>query len=234
MGWVRAKAGFILGTPLFDLVKKAAAEDSLTQLTPVIEKQASLTPFTAAAVMRIIELANEGVFDKTASLEICKLLLLKSVFDTMSLTKLRTVETAEAEFRNASKSRSNGYPYYQMRPIRDGPHQNPETYITPNFLAECLARCIELNWDDLAMRFSPIIAANIAQRQPTFLSLLPRYQELALAVLEAYLEKQVGKEPGGAEAYSGQGLVRCSCGDCADLNRFLKGGQRVWSLRAAE
>ncbi|KAK4671570.1 hypothetical protein QC764_0096600 [Podospora pseudoanserina] len=141
----------------------AAAEDSLT---PVIEKQASLTPFAAAAVMRIIELANEGVSDKTASLEICKLLLLKSVFDTMSLTKLRTVETAEAEFRNASKSRSNGYPYYQMRPIRDGPHQNPETYITPNFLAECLARCIELNWDDLAMRFSPIIVANIAQVPP--------------------------------------------------------------------
>lgn len=116
--------------------------------------------------MRIIELANEGVFDKTASLEICKLLLLKSVFDTMSLTKLQTVETAEAEFRNASKSRSNGYPYYQMRPIRDGPHQNPETYITPNLLAECLARCIELNWDDLAMRFSPKIVANTAQVPP--------------------------------------------------------------------
>ena len=199
--------------------------------------------------MRIIHFATEGVFDKAVTLELCRPLL-KSVLDVFGVTNLRTKGGAESSY-NASKTRSWKHPESEAL----GSHQHPEMFINPSLLAECLARCIQLNWDDLSMRFSLKIVAKIAEVPPVefrhlwipfvreLISTLDpanvplstlRYQELARAILEAYLDKQVGMEPSGAADYSGQGPVHCSCSDCWSLDRFLESGERVWRFSAVK
>ncbi|KAK0724019.1 hypothetical protein B0T21DRAFT_395412 [Apiosordaria backusii] len=133
-----------------------------TKLIPVIEKQASLTPFALNALMRVICLATEDAFDKAVTLQLCKPLL-SSVLDIFCVTNLRTKEAVESSY-NAPKTRS--WNYWEMDAAQKGPHQHPEMYISPSLLAECLTRCIQLNWDDLARRFSLKIVAKIAQVPP--------------------------------------------------------------------
>jgi hypothetical protein len=126
-------------------------------------------------------------------------------------------------------------------------------FISASLLAECLARCIQFNWDDLARLFSLKLAAKTVDVPPVEFHYLwipfvrelistldaaniplstPRYQELACAILEAYLDKEVGMEPSGAADYSGLGPVYCNCSDCGDLNRFLASGEKVWHFSA--
>lgn len=128
-------------------------------------------------------------------------------------------------------------------------------HISPSLLAECFTRCIQVSWDDLARRLCLRIIADISQVPsdefhflwiPLVRELIsaldaanvplstPRYREVARAILETYLEKQVGMEPSGASDYSGQGPVGCSCNDCVVLNAFLASGQRTWEFTAAE
>jgi len=204
--------------------------------------------------MQMIYFATtESFFDKTITLQLCKPLL-KSVLDALVVTKLRTKEGTEAEY-NALKSLGCAQPQF-LAFTRDGLHTKPEMFIGPAVLADCLTRCIQLDWDDLARLFSLKLAATIIDAPPVELRCLwvpfvreliynlnatnvplstPRYHELACSILEAYLDKGVGMEPSGAEDYSGQGPAPYSCADCADcadLNRFLASGERVWHFFA--
>ncbi|KAK4196597.1 hypothetical protein QBC40DRAFT_268358 [Triangularia verruculosa] len=212
------KATIACGSAIVTMVKEYHDIEYLkTRLIPAIEKQVALTPFALSALMRIV-----SVFDEAITVELCEPLL-RSALDILSVTKLRTKEAAEVEY-NASKTRS--YSWRDMGTVRNCAHQHPEMYINAELLAHCLARCVQLKWDDLARRLSLKVVSEIAQVPPAEYHYLwipfvreliskldsvdvplstPRYQQVALAIFEAYLEKQVGKEPTGEQDYSGQG-----------------------------
>lgn len=240
------------GSAIVDMVKEYRDIEYLkTSLVPVIQKQAPLTPFALGALMRILHFETKGFFDKAVTLELCKPLL-KSVLDVMDVANLRTKEGVQPEYKTSKKARNWDY-HGLLASSQDGPHAKPETFISANLLAECLGRCIQFGWDDLASLFSLKLAAKIVDVPrvefhhlwlPFVRELIstlgaanvplstPRYQELARAILEAYLDKEVGKEPSGATDYSGLGPVSCSCADCGDLNRFLASGEKVWRFPA--
>lgn len=203
--------------------------------------------------MRIIFFATtEPVFDKDVALGLCKPLL-KSVLEAMCINRLRTKEGTEEAYKIAETRKTHAEIYGYRR---TGPHTQPETLIDSNVLADCLTRCIQFGWDDLARLFSLKVAADIADVPPEEYRHLwipfarhlirhldaanvplstPRYQQLMCAIFEAYLDKQVRIEPSGEEDYSGYGPVSCrACPECTEMNRFLASGERVWHFFAGK
>ncbi|KAK0641423.1 hypothetical protein B0T16DRAFT_214481 [Cercophora newfieldiana] len=245
------------GKAIVDMIKEYRDLDHIKngELSSVIEQQAKLVPFSLSALLQILQFAKQEVFDKAATLEFCKPLL-ASVLNNLDASTLITKEGAEAEYAASKPHGSDRFNWHQMNQhARSRPDQAREKFITPDLLSGCLARCIEAGWDDLAMRFCLKIAAKADSIPPVefhhlwvpFVRQLittldeanvplstPRYQQLACSILEAYLDKYVGREPTGAVDYSGQGPVSCTCGDCCSLNSFLASGERTWSFSAVK
>lgn len=103
---------------------------------------------------------------------------------------------------------------------------SPGTYIHPDFLAEFLTPCLQLNWPDLSLQFcqkvadqiSSVPGYEIALLWVRFLELLigvleganvplstPQYRSFATVILEAYLGRYVRTEPSLVSDYSGHG-----------------------------
>ncbi|KAK3379221.1 hypothetical protein B0T24DRAFT_545961 [Lasiosphaeria ovina] len=221
------------------------------RLIPVIEKRVSLTPFALAALLRFTSFAAEGIFEMPVSLELCKPLL-KSVVNAMDVTTIRTKDGTAV---TPTTMKAQRYDYYQVQAYaRDGPPQNRQLFISPGLLAECFALSIQFDWDDLPMLLSfkivsqvdaipltefrhlwiPFIRELISTLNANNVSLsTPQYQEIARAILEAYLDRHVGKEPSGQVNYR-QSPVRCSCADCRLLNGFLQSNERTWRFPAGK
>ena len=203
--------------------------------------------------MRFTDFAVDGVFETPASLALCKPLL-KSVIDAIDVTALHA-EDGTAVTSTAPKVPRYDYDYHQVQAYAGGgPHQGHQLSIRPGLLAECFTRCIQCGWDDLAMLLSfkiitkvdaipttefhrlwvpfvrDLISALDAQKVPLS---TPRYREVACAVLEAYLDKHVGKEPSGAVDYR-EKPIGCKCGDCSRLNQFLQSNERTWRFPAGK
>jgi len=172
----------------------------------------------------------------------------------MDISALRTQNGAAASF--AAEKPHFSYDWRRSEAYaRNGPHKKPQMFILPEILAACLARCIKYGWDDLAMLLSlkivskadtiplvefhylwiPFVRELISTLDKASIPLsTPRYQEIACAIFESYLNRQVGKEPSGAVDYSGQGPVACSCRECPAINRFLQSGERTWRYSAVK
>jgi len=200
-------------------------------LIPIIEQRVSVaTAFTLAALLSVIDLATQGVFEKATSLALCKPLL-KSAISAMDITTLRTKDTPVGTATSVAALEAQRY---NTRPAYDyGTNTNkiPEQFVHPSLLPHLFSRCIEFKWDDLSMLLSLKIADGMDSSTPAlvntnttsasaipgpqyrglwipFLRQLipvleshsiplstPRYQQLACAILESYLDGHVGKEP---------------------------------------
>ncbi|KAK0716376.1 hypothetical protein B0H67DRAFT_684362 [Lasiosphaeris hirsuta] len=215
-----------------------------TRLVPMIEKRAASTPFVLAAILQFIRFAEMGIFEQPAGLELCKPLL-KSAINAMDIATLRTKEGATAAFTNL-KAQKLDYRHVQAF-SRDHMRQISQSF-EPSALAECFSRCIQFDWDSLSTSLSVKIVAKVNDIPPTefrhlwipfiheLISTLnannvslssSRYQEMACAILEAYLDRHVGKEPSGEVNYR-QSPVGCHCADCSRLNLFLQSNERIW------
>ncbi|KAK4449744.1 hypothetical protein QBC34DRAFT_494211 [Podospora aff. communis PSN243] len=215
----------------------------------IISNKAGLSPFALSAVVTTIESAGQGIFDEATTLELCKPLL-QNVLASLNLTWLVTFDKTAAPKSKSSTTQGSGYGHHQP-PSRPA-HIQPNLYITPELLARCFGACIQRGWDDLVTLLSSRIVAqagNIppAQFRPLWIPFLCHLitrlesarcplstswcQELACAIMTAYLTKYIGKEPlRGAD--NRKPPVSCTCADCQALNRFLQSNERVWRFPA--
>ncbi|KAK3368820.1 hypothetical protein B0T24DRAFT_533126 [Lasiosphaeria ovina] len=226
-----------------------------TKLIPAIEKRATLTPFALAALLKCISFTERGADQMpvhTAVLELCKPLL-KSVIDSMDVGTLRS-KNGVAQTATATKVQRYGY-YQTYGHGREEP-QALEFFISPSLLAECVSRCILLDWDESSMLLCrrvvdraglipvpefrhlwiPFIHRLMSTLDENRVPLLtPCYQEVACAILELYLDVAVGKEPSGEVNYRQSPInPNCYCTDCPAMDRFLASNQREWQFPAAE
>ncbi|KAK0718024.1 hypothetical protein B0T26DRAFT_830139 [Lasiosphaeria miniovina] len=244
------------GSALATMVEEYHDLDYLsTKLIPAIEKRAALTPFALAAFLKCVSFADRGADQMpvhTAVLELCKPLL-ESVINSMDVGTLRSKNGAA---QTAATTKAQRYSYYQEYRYSRSEPQALEFLISPSLLAECVSRCIQLGWNESSM----LLCRRIVDRAglipvPEFRHLwipfihrlmstleenrvplsTPRYQEVACAILELYLDVAVGKEPSGEVNYSQRPVnPNCYCTDCPAMDRFLASNQREWQFPAAE
>ncbi|KAK1760379.1 hypothetical protein QBC47DRAFT_366986 [Echria macrotheca] len=210
---------------------------------PLIQEKILSTPFALEAVLALLSYANTGLLDKQTTLELCYPLL-KSVLEAMSPSTLLGKKAEEYRAaKQGQQSYRGGFSYVRSE-YREA--LSATRFIYPALLAKGLNYCIQFGWDELVRLFALKVTANIkdippgefgdlwvafvrelmpALEEANLLS-LPRYRELACAILEAYLDKYVGMEQAGVKP------VSCDCPDCTDLNRFLASAETEWLLNA--
>lgn len=220
----------------------------MQSFVPVLQKQARLTPFAMAALLRVMKLASEGKLEKAATVETCKAVL-KTVLDSMEVSQLISKDGTTASLKDLQTSRPG---YAQVQDF--GSRLKLAFYLSPELLHACVALCIRHKWDDLATLVSTKIIASVDRIPaaefrhlwiPFLRQLIPtlvekkvplstsQYQDLAKAILETFTNKFVGQEPSGA-VDNRQKPVSCSCADCQPLNRFLTSNQTVGRFPLAE
>ncbi|KAK4446588.1 hypothetical protein QBC34DRAFT_496868 [Podospora aff. communis PSN243] len=213
-----------------------------TRVIPLVAAKVNhYTPFSLAVLERILMSAFAGTFDLTETLDICKPVM-KSIVALLDLSNLRTEAGLRQETEAANKARriqyghTPGFNLLQLTKI-----------LGPRRLAVFLEHCLRCG-DELAMQLSFKIVAGIdkipfTEFRPFWVPFVrflvtslenrnvplgtPRYQQLACAILEAYVARCVGREPTG-RVNNCQNPVLCSCKDCHHLNAFLMSHEQVW------
>jgi len=205
-------------------------------------------------MMRFLDYVKEGVFETSTSLDLSKILL-RSILDAMDVTTLRSVEGVRAATAAATaKAPRYDYSSYSRGPAGQMEQLVRHFLINSHLLVTCLGRCIEYNWNDMCMVFSlkivakasailpveyhylwiPFLRHMIATLEAQKVSLwTPRYQGLACAIFEGYMDRHIGKEPSREVDYR-QAPITHHCDDCIQLSNFLQSDQRTWHFPAAE
>lgn len=215
-----------------------------------------MTPFALDALLTALRLSDEGLFEKAATLAVCKPLF-DVVLHKMDLSRLCSRQGVLAASKTLRESNPSYYNYAQM----SAPNQErlaakaaAPRVIVPDTLAQCIAACIQHEWEDVSGSPQAKIVADVNRIPatefrplwiPSFRKIIqtleanniplstPKHQQLARAILEAYIDKYIGTEPSGAIDHR-QRPVSCSCSDCSGLNAFLKGSQKVGRFPMAE
>ncbi|KAK3328671.1 hypothetical protein B0T19DRAFT_442560 [Cercophora scortea] len=203
-----------------------------TNLVPVLEQKMNQTPFALTASQHFIAYAVKGEFELSESIELYRTLV-KSVITALSLDTLRSKEAILQAAKAAKFSHTQGFRPALLQPFHA---------LNPERLALLFAHCIQYKWEDLTMQLSFKLVAQVNNITPSELapfwlpflhSLIrtletagiplstPRYQQIAGAILEAYVDNYVGAEPANASPNLAQPTVPCCCRDCTELNQFL-------------
>ncbi|KAK0740117.1 hypothetical protein B0T18DRAFT_372929 [Schizothecium vesticola] len=223
----------------------------IASLAPLVEKQAHLTAFALDALLTALRLSDEGLFEKAATLTVCKPLF-DTVLHKMDLSRLCSSQGVLAALETLRESRPR---YAQILPVNQGGlAAKAACAIVPDTLAQCIAACIRHKWDDVFEYLQAKIVADVncipaAEFRPLWIPCLhkiihtleannislstPKYQQLARAILEAYINKYIGTEPSGDVDHR-QKPVACSCQDCSGLNTFLTGNEKVGRFSMGE
>ncbi|KAH6845820.1 hypothetical protein B0I37DRAFT_356246 [Chaetomium sp. MPI-CAGE-AT-0009] len=198
-----------------------------THVLPVFEAATPTnTAFVLGALPTLTTWVSKEGFPQPECLDILKRLS-ESVIASLDISKLRT----QAALLAAQPRR-----YYSSEPASLTPEQRTVT-LDPATLAKFTTTLLTHSWDDLLALLTERIAAQAptiprAEYPPLWLPFLhkllldpagtpsPRYKDLTITILTAYLTQYVGVEPAPSTSFA---LPRasCSCGDCHQLNAFL-------------
>ncbi|KAK3346421.1 hypothetical protein B0T25DRAFT_461040 [Lasiosphaeria hispida] len=178
-------------------------------LLPILNEKVAASGFMLGALQEMVKYAAEGVFNLAECLQTYKKLA-KQIVNTLNIAEDKSV----------------------FSPVR----------LSPVRLADFFGDCIRFGWDDISAHLGLNIASQ-ATRIPApqlggfwipFIEHLlqtlkdadvplstPRYQDIACAIFEVFLDKFVGKEPTPNTSLR-RPRVDCSCSDCVWLNEFLE------------
>lgn len=210
-----------------------------------------MTAFALDALLTALRLSDEGLFEEAATLAVCKPLF-DVVLHKMDLSRLCSWEAVLAALETLRELR----PSFARISVfnQGGPAAKAPCAIAPDTLAQCIAACIRHKWDDVFGYLQAKIVADVssiptAEFRPFWIPCLhkiihtleanniplstPKYQQLARAILEAYINEYIGTEPSGAVDHR-QKPVDCSCQDCSGLNAFLTGNEKVGRFSMGE
>lgn len=205
-------------------------------LLPVIETETRFTPFALAMTQRLTAYGFQGIFPQAESLDLAKRLT-KSLVSAMDISTLRTKEGRLAEKKAALKR----WDSYDQRLTLTG--EDLARVITPSSLSTIFRDSIIHSWSDIPRDLSLRIAAQSPSIPAVDFNYLwlpflrglievltqtstplatSRYQQLALALLNAYFDIYIGPEPSTAVDWT-LNTINCGrgCGDCWQLNAFL-------------
>ena len=205
----------------------------------ILRKSNPPMPLVLTVIQHIIGAALDGTFDRTETLALCKPIL-KSAIVFTELVGLQG-ENNEQTTEPLPKTPRTGY--NQAAPQTAPQKKQPKwATIQPDRIVTLFDQCIKCSWDDLLMQLSLKLASAIDNFKaaefrtlwiPFLHSLItvlesnhiplttPRYQQIACAILETYIQKGVGKEPPASDPGYAVPPVVCFCSLCTRVNEFL-------------
>ncbi|KAK4215754.1 hypothetical protein QBC37DRAFT_371660 [Rhypophila decipiens] len=247
------------GVAIVNMIQEFCNFDFFSQhVIPLLELRASQgSPFALAAVQQYWIHASTGQFGgRNIATQHCKRLA-KSFIAGVSLFRLRSTITYQDNWGREPSDRfveKSSY-LHVLRRYTAVPPRDLSYVIDPQSLVKFFATCLENHWDDLLLQLTFKILAE-AERLPwyeyrglwlPFLQSLiavleankvplttPRYQQIAGAILDSFLDNYVQKKPertGTTTTTSSRTTsnrqelyrqpVKCRCQDCHLLKTFL-------------
>ncbi|KAM7211288.1 hypothetical protein V8F06_013320 [Rhypophila decipiens] len=214
-------------------------------LLPIICEQISNIRFSLACLTQIILLSqHDGVFPTLETSKICYPDL-KAAVANMDVSKLQSQEASNATLAAGRRSFT-----YTRQELTDLAQASSRRIVSPRPLADLLIVCLRFKWNTMALEFCEKVVSYLSSAPtvddhstlwipffrripPTLKGAKVHISSLARAILESFINKYVGPEPGRID-YSGQGPVSCRCDPCRRLNGFLASKDRVWHFQAVK
>ncbi|KAF4467716.1 2OG-Fe(II) oxygenase superfamily [Fusarium albosuccineum] len=204
-------------------------------VVPIVSKRRSAVAFLIGFLTRLHERSTEGVFPLEQARSVF-LTLAGSTVVQADFTQVRSELSVQLENKRARFD----YQHHNTADVRTTVNSQNLAKFWPTMIAmdtesdnlttslvSKLARDaprfkgveIETLWLPFLRSLTPILTSNNIPLDT------PCYQQLFSAILKAYLDNVIGKEPHGNLSMSRRG-VNCTCDDCERLNAFLTDATR--------